>query len=297
MAVQVDLRQLAVDRPGSAAPPLARKTELAPEMGPAAGDHLGLCCPGGLVGARPLAAGQAGHGRARDLDQSRGPGRRDTPVPGRGLDRAASYRGDGIGTGRGSCRATARRRGPRSPKLASRLPRSLMPTHASPSGKRKRLNNCGLPNEIPFRPRSRLHEQNVEHPVHLEAALAEVDAILAELNTEIKNLPFTLKAAQSRLDLARQDLEGKKSVGDALARRVIQKAQSEFDSADAAVEALRERAPSLEIQREACSRRCDALRTKLSLKTDEKRALRGGPCKPRRRRSKAARRHALPWNR
>jgi HlyD family secretion protein len=114
-------------------------------------------------------------------------------------------------------------------------------------------------------------QQNVEHPVHLEAGLAEVDAILAELNTEIKNLPFTLKAAQARLDLARQDLEGKKSVGDALAGRVLQKAQSEFDAATAAVEELRERAPSLESQREACSRRCEALRTKLSLKTDEKR--------------------------
>lgn len=116
-------------------------------------------------------------------------------------------------------------------------------------------------------------QQNVEHPVHLEAPLAEADAILAELNTEVTKLPFTLKAAQSRLDLARQDLEGKKIVGDALAGRVIQKAQSEFDSATAAVEELRARAPSLESQREACSRRRDALRTKLSLKTEEKRAF------------------------
>ncbi|MEX2027244.1 MAG: efflux RND transporter periplasmic adaptor subunit, partial [Pirellulaceae bacterium] len=116
-------------------------------------------------------------------------------------------------------------------------------------------------------------QKNVEHPVHLQAGLAEADAVLAELNTEIKNLPFTLKAAQSRLELARQDLEGKKSVADAISVRSIQRAQSEFDAATAAVEELRQRAPSLEIQREACGRKCEALRTKLSLKTDETRAL------------------------
>lgn len=115
--------------------------------------------------------------------------------------------------------------------------------------------------------------QNVEHPVHLEAALADADAVLAALNTEIKNLPFALKAAESRLLLARQELEGKKSVADAIAGRVLQKAQSEFDAATAAAEELRERASSLEAQREACSRKCDALRTRLTLKTDEKRAL------------------------
>jgi RND family efflux transporter MFP subunit len=116
-------------------------------------------------------------------------------------------------------------------------------------------------------------QQNLEHPVHLQASVAEADAILAELNTEMKNLPFTLRAAQSRLELARLDLEGKKSVGDALAGRVIQKAQSDFDAATAAVEELQTRAHSLERQREACSRRCEALQAKLSLKTEEKRAL------------------------
>ncbi len=115
-------------------------------------------------------------------------------------------------------------------------------------------------------------QQNVEHPVHLEAALADADAVLAELNTEIKNLPFGLKAAESRLLLARQELEGKKSVADAIAGRLLQKAQSEFDAATAAAEELRERAPSLEAQREACGRKCEALRKKLALKTDEKRA-------------------------
>lgn len=116
-------------------------------------------------------------------------------------------------------------------------------------------------------------QQNFDHPVHLEAALAEAEAMHAQIITEIKNLPFALKSAESRLKLARHDLEGKKSVGDAIAGRVVQRAETEFDTAMATVEDLRQRSSSLEVQREASSRKCEALRTKLSLKTDERRAL------------------------
>jgi RND family efflux transporter MFP subunit len=116
-------------------------------------------------------------------------------------------------------------------------------------------------------------QKNVDNPIHLEAALADADAVMAELNTEIKNRPFALKAAESRLQLAQQDLEGKKSVGDAIAGRALQRAQSEFDAATAAVEELRERGTSLEAQREACQRKCEALKARLALKTDEQRAL------------------------
>jgi multidrug efflux pump subunit AcrA (membrane-fusion protein) len=69
-------------------------------------------------------------------------------------------------------------------------------------------------------------EKSFEQPVHLQAAHAEAEAMLAELNTEIKNLPFAIKTAEARLELARQDLEGKRSVGDAIAQRTVQKAES-----------------------------------------------------------------------
>jgi multidrug efflux pump subunit AcrA (membrane-fusion protein) len=114
---------------------------------------------------------------------------------------------------------------------------------------------------------------NFQMPVHLEAALAEADAALAQIQTEMKNLPFAIRGAESRLQLARQDLEGKKSVANEIAGRLLQKSQSEFDAAVAAMEELRQRGPSLEAQGQACSRRCEALRTKLALKTDERRAL------------------------
>ncbi len=115
--------------------------------------------------------------------------------------------------------------------------------------------------------------KNVEQPVHLEAALAEAEASLATLETEIQNLPFVAKSAEARLNLARQDLQGKKAVEEAIAGRLIQKAQSEFDAAAALLAELQQRGPNLVRQKEAWQRKCTALQTKLKLKTDEIRAL------------------------
>lgn len=116
-------------------------------------------------------------------------------------------------------------------------------------------------------------QRTLEQPVHLEAALAEADAVLAQVETELKNLPFAIRSAESRQQLARQDLDGKKSVANEIAGRLLQRSQSEFDAAVAAVEELRQRGPNLEAQKQACSRRCQALQTKLTSKIDERRSL------------------------
>lgn len=115
-------------------------------------------------------------------------------------------------------------------------------------------------------------EQNLKQPVQMEAELADAEATLATLQTEIKNLPFQVKAAEARKTLALQDLEGKQSVAEAIAGRSIQRAQSEFDSATAAQAELQERGPSLLKQLEAWQRKCAALQTKLKLKTEQTRA-------------------------
>lgn len=116
-------------------------------------------------------------------------------------------------------------------------------------------------------------QTNVDRPVHLEAAYAEAEAAFAKLSTEIKNLPFAIRAAQARLKLAGQDLEGKKSLGDAIAGRSVQKAQSEFEAATAALEELKQRQPSLQAESDAWRRKCDALRSRYELKTEETRSL------------------------
>jgi len=116
-------------------------------------------------------------------------------------------------------------------------------------------------------------KKNLENPVHLEAAVAEAEAALAKVITESKNLPFATKAAEARLQIAQQELEGKQKLDDVIAARAVQRAQSEFDSATAAVNELRERRNSLESEIESCERKCAALRRQLELKTDEHRKV------------------------
>ncbi|MBL8827016.1 MAG: efflux RND transporter periplasmic adaptor subunit [Planctomycetaceae bacterium] len=112
-----------------------------------------------------------------------------------------------------------------------------------------------------------------EQPVQMQAALAEAEATLAKLQTEIKNLPFAIRTAQSQLLLAEQSLAGKKSVGDSITVRALQQAQSEFDTATAARAQLVERGSSLQNELSAWGRKCDALRSQLTLKTEETRKL------------------------
>lgn len=112
-----------------------------------------------------------------------------------------------------------------------------------------------------------------EQPVQMQAALAEAEAAVAKLQTEIKNLPFAIRTAQAQLQLARQNLEGKKQVGDGIAVRVLQQAQSDFDTATSAAEQLAQRGPSLHNELLAWERKCEALRTQLKLKTEETRKL------------------------
>lgn len=116
-------------------------------------------------------------------------------------------------------------------------------------------------------------QSQLEQPVHLQAALAESEAVLAKLETEINNLPFAIRAAQARSRLAKQDLDGKLSVAEAVPGRSIQRAQSEFESAAAAEEELVQRAPNLEIERDALHRKTEALKRQLQLRTEEHRKV------------------------
>ncbi len=113
----------------------------------------------------------------------------------------------------------------------------------------------------------------VEQPVHLEAALAEAESALAKVSTELAALPFTIRAAESRRQFARHDLEGKRRAGEAVAGRVVQRAEGEYETATAALEELHARKSSLEAEAAALRNQCEALRTRLRLKIDETRRL------------------------
>ncbi|REJ91477.1 MAG: HlyD family efflux transporter periplasmic adaptor subunit [Planctomycetota bacterium] len=114
---------------------------------------------------------------------------------------------------------------------------------------------------------------NFDIPAHLELPVAEAEAALAAIETELSNLPHQQKRAEARLRLAEYDLETKKNLGDATTRLSVQEAQSERDAAIAEVAELTKRQPALINQKKALSRLVDAAATRLELKTDEQQAL------------------------
>jgi HlyD family secretion protein len=116
-------------------------------------------------------------------------------------------------------------------------------------------------------------KRTFEHPVHLEAPLAEADAAHAKLNTEIGNLPYLLQVAQARRVLAEKTLESKRIAAEAISGRSLQTAERELDEAQATVAELKQRGPALQVEAKAWERRCDALKRQLELRNDERRQV------------------------
>ena len=112
----------------------------------------------------------------------------------------------------------------------------------------------------------------LEHPVHLQAALSEAEAALAQVATEIKNLPFETRRAQAQLEFATANFEGKRSSEGTISARSIQQAKTDRESAEALVAELQGRADSLKQQQSALAQRRDALATQLKLLASEKQA-------------------------
>ena len=115
--------------------------------------------------------------------------------------------------------------------------------------------------------------QRVERPIHLEAAVAEADSSLAEVETELTRLPYELRAVQAAWAYAEQELTRKQTAASALAGRLLQEALSKRDAALAKMEELKARKPSLERQAESLRRKRDAATSQLELKTEEARQL------------------------
>jgi HlyD family secretion protein len=108
-----------------------------------------------------------------------------------------------------------------------------------------------------------------DRPVHLEAALAEAEAELAAVETQLANLPFETRRAEAMLAYAKGSYEAKSSAGGAVTGRAIEEARSQYESARALAEELRGRVTSLEKQKVALARRRDALEKQFELRADE----------------------------
>ncbi|MEX2288482.1 MAG: HlyD family efflux transporter periplasmic adaptor subunit [Planctomycetaceae bacterium] len=108
-----------------------------------------------------------------------------------------------------------------------------------------------------------------EQPVHLEAPLSEAESALAQIETQLKNLPHETRRADARLALAERDFQGKSAAKGVVSGLALEQARSEFDTATALIEELRDRAGSLQAEKSALVHRRDALKKQLELLADE----------------------------
>jgi len=108
-----------------------------------------------------------------------------------------------------------------------------------------------------------------KQPVHLEAALRQADAELAEIQTTLRNLPFELRRATASQAAARNDYEGKLAATGVVAGVEIDIARSRLESTEALVEELQNRDESLAKEQTALLARRDAVATQLKLLADE----------------------------
>jgi HlyD family secretion protein len=124
-------------------------------------------------------------------------------------------------------------------------------------------------------------ETRFQQPVHLEAALGEAEASLAKIETQLKNLPFELRRAESDHEAMQKDYDGKLAAKGVVAGVAIDIAKSKADAAKALVEELSDRSDSLKKEQTALTQRRDALKTQLELLADETKAKDGAKAKVR----------------
>jgi multidrug efflux pump subunit AcrA (membrane-fusion protein) len=116
---------------------------------------------------------------------------------------------------------------------------------------------------------------NVDQPVQLEAAAAEADAMLAQKQAELSELPSQRSAAETRLRVLRGNYDAAKEVNKGSPEPLVslRHAAAEVDTAAAAVDQLTAREPHLKREVEALKAKSAALRKRLELKTEEARQL------------------------
>lgn len=114
---------------------------------------------------------------------------------------------------------------------------------------------------------------NLEKPLALQAELADAETLLAKTERELVNLPFALKSAKTREQLAAENVKRKEAAGDAIVGRLLREARAELADATNAVQEMTAREPTLQAQLKSLRQKRTALAERLKLLTDEKRAV------------------------
>jgi RND family efflux transporter MFP subunit len=109
----------------------------------------------------------------------------------------------------------------------------------------------------------------LEQPVHLQAALGEAEATLAKIQTQLKKLPFDVRQAEASRDAAQKEYDARLAAKGVVAGVEIDRAKGALESAEALVEGLVDQRDSLEKEKTALIRRRDALEKQLDLLADE----------------------------
>jgi multidrug efflux pump subunit AcrA (membrane-fusion protein) len=112
-----------------------------------------------------------------------------------------------------------------------------------------------------------------QHPVHLQAQVAEAEALLANTETMLGQIPFLVESAKARAAYARQNRDGKRAADTAVSGRALQAAESSLADAAAELEELEQRRPRLQREQNALQAKVAALKRRLDLLIDETREL------------------------
>lgn len=114
----------------------------------------------------------------------------------------------------------------------------------------------------------------LENPAHLVSAVAEAEATLAQVETQLATLPGRVQEAEARRSYAAERLgRVEQLAGGAASGDTVSKARSEAASVEAELARMAQEKPALERERDALTRKVAAARKLLELKTDEKRAV------------------------
>ncbi|MGI9494445.1 MAG: efflux RND transporter periplasmic adaptor subunit [Mariniblastus sp.] len=108
-----------------------------------------------------------------------------------------------------------------------------------------------------------------EQPVHLEAKLAAADADLAKINTSLINLPFETQRAKAELEFAKGDYERMFKAAASVSEREVDRSRADFETAKAHLSELHDRKQSLEKEVFAVRQKRNAINIQLQLLAEE----------------------------
>jgi RND family efflux transporter MFP subunit len=113
----------------------------------------------------------------------------------------------------------------------------------------------------------------LEEPIPRLAELADAQAQLTKIETEIARFPAMCAGARARRDLASQEVESKRAAGMGVSAIVLRRAEGELAVAAALVEEYTDQLSALKRERDAVQARRDVLQRQAELKIDEQRAV------------------------